>query len=335
MSHFQSKRGFTLVELLVVIAIIGILIGMLLPAVQTVREAARRTQCSNHMRQQALGALNYESSHGAFPAGNFQTNTHNNAWGHSFWVEILPFIEQGNLFADYDLSDDGWTGGTITGPDPNAPIVDGLEIEFLRCPSSDLPEFPVDYSGAGGYSYGASSGNATAYLATYSGVSGSGITVADGRSGFQQVQGVASDGGVLFRLRGQLKRVPFGLISDGSTNTFLIAEQSAWCFDNAGEQVDCRADANHGFTMGGKPSRNRDFNLIAILHGINSINNVDALPGAAGNIGPNRPIHSAHPGGANVSVCDGSVHFLSDNTSEILLRDLADRADGQVAGVTQ
>ena len=67
-THTKPQRGFTLVELLVVIAIIGILIGMLLPAVQAVREAARRTQCANNMRQMGLAALNYESAHGRFPS---------------------------------------------------------------------------------------------------------------------------------------------------------------------------------------------------------------------------------------------------------------------------
>ena len=329
----SRSDGFTLVELLVVIAIIGILIGMLLPAVQQVREAARRTECLNNMRQQALAILNYESARLTFPAGNFQTNTHNRAWGHSFWVESLPFIEQGSLMAQYDINDDGWTGDIITGPDPNRPVVDGVVLGFMRCPSSDLPEFPVDYSSSGGNPYGADEGNATGFMATYSGVSGSGLEART--TSYSQVGGQASNGGVLFRTTPELKRVTFGQISDGSTNTLLIAEQSAWCFNEDGQQVDCRADGNHGFTMGGKPSSNRDFNVISVLHQINLVDNLDALPGGSGSIGPNRPIHAAHPGGANVSVCDGSVHFLSDSTSEILLQNLADRADGEVAGVTE
>ena len=339
MSMSRNKsQGFTLVELLVVIAIIGILIGMLLPAVQQVREAARRTQCSNNMRQAALATLNYESARGRFPAGNFQTNTNDRAWGHSFWVEILAFIEQGNVSASYDINDDGWTGGIITGDDLNARLLDGLSIGFMRCPSSDLPEFPVDYRTlpANANPYGDRNGGGTAFMATYSGVSGSGVdsSVRDGN--FSQAGGTASHGGVLYRLQEDApRRASFGSLADGSTNTMLIAEQSSWCTDLAGNQVDCRADGNHGFSMGGRPRTNRDFNLIAVLHQVNRVDGIDALPGAAGSVGPNRPIHSAHPGGAHVSVCDGSVHFLSDSTSEIILQDLADRADGVVVNVTQ
>ena len=325
-----KKRGFTLVELLVVIAIIGILIGMLLPAVQQVREAARRTQCSNNLRQATLAALNYESSRNEFPGGNFQTNFHNRAWGHSFWVEILPMIEQGNLFSNYDLTDDGWTGGTITGPDPNTAVVEDVVIPFMRCPSSELPEFPVDYSSSGGNDFGHGNDSPSAFMATYSGVSGSGEH--SSRTGFGG--GFLSSGGVLFRVRPGFGRVTFGQISDGSSNTMLLAEQSAWCFDDDGQKVDCRADGNHGFTMGGQEGRARDFNILSIWHPINSLQ-VGSLPGAGGSVGPNRPIHSAHPGGANVSLCDGSVHFLNESTEVILLQNLADRDDGMVAGVEQ
>ena len=87
------KPGFTLVELLVVIAIIGILIGMLLPAVQQVREAARRMSCANNVRQSALALINFESSVGTFPAGNTPRSGTQPRWGHSFWVLALPFIE--------------------------------------------------------------------------------------------------------------------------------------------------------------------------------------------------------------------------------------------------
>lgn len=101
LSSRRKRQGFTLVELLVVIAIIGILIGMLLPAVQQVREAARRTQCGNNLRQLMLANLNYESAHQAFPMG--YTVTSNGAgWG--WGARILPFIEQNSLFDELGVS---------------------------------------------------------------------------------------------------------------------------------------------------------------------------------------------------------------------------------------
>ena len=116
MSVKSSNRhnGFTLVELLVVIAIIGILIGMLLPAVQSVREAARRTSCANNIRQLALACHNYEGAFGEFPPGLEQEFLPSSEvgsefagfQGHSVFYYLLPHIEQGNLFdsMDRDLS---------------------------------------------------------------------------------------------------------------------------------------------------------------------------------------------------------------------------------------
>ena len=116
--YLNGRRAFTLVELLVVIAIIGILIGMLLPAVQQVREAARRTECSNKIRQLALACHNYHSAHGNFPPGvatdrvvDFSTpnSLEQSLDGHrgAPWsVTILPFIEQNNAFDNLDLSEE-------------------------------------------------------------------------------------------------------------------------------------------------------------------------------------------------------------------------------------
>jgi len=131
----KQKQGFTLVELLVVIAIIGILIGMLLPAVQQVREAARRTECMNNLRQLALGALNYESAHMNFPtAGDCSDSYHDPAqsnqpafaFQNAGWMfQVLPFIEQNNL--ESQRIQNGWWGGT--------PAMVENAVPTFTCPS--------------------------------------------------------------------------------------------------------------------------------------------------------------------------------------------------------
>ena len=111
----KSIRGFTLVELLVVIAIIGVLVALLLPAVQSAREAARRTQCINQVRQLSLGSLNYENQHGTYPAGldqslfrggvaQVQTDPDSSMVVTNWCIEILPFIEQQTLYDQFDFS---------------------------------------------------------------------------------------------------------------------------------------------------------------------------------------------------------------------------------------
>ena len=118
-------RGFTLVELLVVIAIIGILIGMLLPAVQSVREAARRVQCSNNLRQIGLGFHNYESSFGNFPVASTLSNFV------SAFAVVLPQIEQGNIYDAYDYS--------LYYTDPANAQISQEQIPVFLCPSMNIP----------------------------------------------------------------------------------------------------------------------------------------------------------------------------------------------------
>ena len=133
----RTKSGFTLVELLVVIAIIGILIGMLLPAVQQVRESARRVQCANKLRQIGLGTLNFESAHSRFPVNQVGHGESQGLGGHYSWlVPVLPFVELDNLHSQFDLSinnGDG-TGFGMSDDHPNA-VAAATEVPLFLCPS--------------------------------------------------------------------------------------------------------------------------------------------------------------------------------------------------------
>jgi len=133
----QIKSGFTLVELLVVIAIIGILIAMLLPAVQAVRESARRIQCSNNLKQIALGTLNYESAHGGFPVNQVGHGESRGLGGHYSWlVSVLPFVEQENLHSQFDFSVNNGDGQSFVMSEshPNA-LAASTEVPLFLCPS--------------------------------------------------------------------------------------------------------------------------------------------------------------------------------------------------------
>ena len=109
----SQRKAFTLVELLVVIAIIGILIAMLLPAVQAARESARRAQCGNNLRQIGIAIQHYESTNHTLPAGAFGVAPgHGWAWGHAWGVAIMAYTEQNTIFAQYDFTSNTPSGET-------------------------------------------------------------------------------------------------------------------------------------------------------------------------------------------------------------------------------
>ena len=145
----QSRSAFTLVELLVVIAIIGILVGMLFPAVQAVRAAARRTSCGNKMRQIGLSVANYESALKRFPVNQVGPGVSNGSGGYtkgyySWLVPLLPYVEQGNVYDQFDFSINNGDGNDfkIGVSHPNAVAVSAVVDTFL-CPS-DTPSFNND-----------------------------------------------------------------------------------------------------------------------------------------------------------------------------------------------
>jgi prepilin-type N-terminal cleavage/methylation domain-containing protein len=146
----RVRAAFTLVELLVVIAIIGILVALLLPAVQAAREAARRTQCGNQIRQWGLAAHNYHDTFQSFPMTNAQ-NYLPNTQGFSPQARILPFIEQANLQAKLDFALPAFTGPfNALVPNPQFAAVFAAPIKVALCPSDPAPVLNV---GAGGSQY--------------------------------------------------------------------------------------------------------------------------------------------------------------------------------------
>lgn len=304
----QRKNAFTLVELLVVITIVGILIALLLPAVQAAREAARRAQCSNNLKQTGLAMLNYESSYSTYPPGGMGPPGALT----SFWVRLLAYVEQNSIYDGYSYTEGGYIGGASYTNNYN--LLRNKEFAFMRCPSSTLPRLVL---ASEDHDY------ANIASATYAGVSGGG----DDDTTTTEVQaldtlGRVSSRGVLVACRA----VPVAEISDGTSHTIVVGEQSDWLMSDTLRQADCW----HGFPMGPidppTSTDNRQMNLTCVYHPIN----MKTLPayGVGNNCGPNSPIQSAHPGGAHVLFADGSAQFLSEAIGINVLYDLANRDDG-------
>ncbi len=323
-------RAFTLVELLVVITIIGILIALLLPAVQAAREAARRIQCANNLKQIGLAVLHYEEANGYLPpGGQAAPEKYPNArWGHSWWVPILPYIEQYGVHDafDTDAPITGWIGpgGNLH----NRELLMGMVLPMLWCPSSPLP--PAVGPGP----------DMLRPCAMYAGVAGAvnhptASEMVPFSDNSMTARGTLSTGGVLPEYRS----VRIADITDGTSSTMVIVEQSDWVvvpgFSNPTVDNDWRSDYLHGFTMGPNTIANntwdqRIYNLTVLLYRINEKTFPANGYGVIGNCAPNTPFQSAHPGGAQTVFADGSVHFLSETLDLAILYNLANRNDGNV-----
>ncbi len=294
------KHGFTLVELLVVIAIIGILIALLLPAVQAAREAARRLQCANNLKQLGLALLNYESQLRTFPPGMIATRVNRGArtpWA----VHLYPFIEEKAVYDQvvFIPNTESYNGFCFVDANllgRNAPLA--LPIPAFQCPSDGAdPVYEVYWRNDGAYNaksnYGAMFGNVN-MGATFAG-----------------------DQGHKAHAFGYNRPVRIGDIRDGTSNTMALAEMLKGI---EGDRRDYRGvihwDNSPGsvvFTTAGPNSPQPDIMYPGFCTPEMNLPQRNLPCIAAGNIldqcGLSR---SRHPGGVQVVRCDGSAHFVSE-----------------------
>jgi prepilin-type N-terminal cleavage/methylation domain-containing protein/prepilin-type processing-associated H-X9-DG protein len=301
-------RGFTLIELLVVIAIIAVLIALLLPAVQSAREAARRAQCINNLKQLTLATHNYLSSQTVFPQGiQWQYDLHGTGcWtSGSCLASLTMFMEQVNVFNSTNFMVNMYN-------EPNTTI-SAMGLSVLWCPSDPVIANTYTYpAGSVGTlpgtvlpmhytSYGANAGEFFILDQTNATILGNCQASADAAPGEQQMNGIVY----------YLSHVSLQSITDGTSNTFAFGERAHGKFPQ--NEVNCWnwwTSGNYGDTM------------FCTLYGINTWNKApfNVLNGGKCVMwtGPDEFVSSLgsfHPGGANVSFCDGSVKFLKDSIS--------------------
>jgi prepilin-type N-terminal cleavage/methylation domain-containing protein len=310
-----SRKGFTLIELLVVIAIIAVLIALLLPAVQQAREAARRTQCRNNMKQLGIAMHNYHDAHLEFPPGcirggaaggwGFQTNNETSTWT----MMVLPYIDQATIYNRMNFKTSDWYPGTIFTV-PNCDLAKEIITAFV-C-ASDIS------SGSREFGTWACLGGTVNAAGNFATISYAGM--ADSRNRINSA-GYTSCGNCYPRTDGNgvlFNRSRIGVrdVIDGTSNTMLLAEVSGgpnanqfWEWAWSGPLVDTRITPNGpGTWVGDKTFLNP--------------RETDTPQGAS----------SYHEGGIHILLSDGAVRFLSENINYGTYQSLASRNGGEVVG---
>jgi prepilin-type N-terminal cleavage/methylation domain-containing protein len=301
----RTKSGFTLIELLVVIAIIGVLIALLLPAVQQARESARRTQCTANLANIALALHNYHQSHSLFPPGSVNptgpiTNLHGAGYQYGWAVHILPFLDEGNLYnlIDFQVGVDDDANKILAEPQsrPN----------LMRCPSSPDPDGP--------------GGN---YAACHNDVEAP----------------IDADNNGVFFLNSSVR---YGDVKDGLANTLLVGEvnSSAYLTWASGTRASLR---NTGVLLNDPSSHGARLDIVRNDDGA-LVPFSAAAPvylGASTALNANVQLTDAdllrtggflswHSAGVNFCFGDGAVRLMSSSFDHTVLQRLANRHDGHV-----
>ena len=350
MPKLESRKGFTLVELLVVIAIIGILIGMLLPAVQQVREAARRSQCSNNLKQVVLAAHNHESALQVFPAGRLGSDNANeptstssvtglemHSLGASAFVLLLPYMEQNAAFNQISLDEvpiwqagSAWAEPSGSGASVIQACIDvlGEQLPMLVCPSDNLePVVAADVV------HGTTFGPATGSYAFCMGEYDTGIQGVKKRGEPFRVNNSEEDYGGVFHYggKGGFNKFGFKDIADGSSNTIFcwrdnrrpsfIGQSNIW--SNGNRYTSSLRGTGTPLNFPLDPNGEDGISLRRVL-----------CLGAAGSGTCNGGFASSHAGGANFGFGDGRVSASLNESivEDVVYQAFSTRDGGEVVG---
>jgi prepilin-type N-terminal cleavage/methylation domain-containing protein/prepilin-type processing-associated H-X9-DG protein len=346
MSKFSArKRGFTLIELLVVIAIIAVLIALLLPAVQQAREAARRTQCKNNMKQMGLAIANYESTFKVYPSsgeGYSPAAAGTVFFPQSHFTLILPYIDQTTVFQ-------GMTQGLYYSETANVAAAQ-TKISAYLCPSnaSTTPDttgnmglvdyMPIAYCNLPDASLGQSGYKGGTKYAGALGLFGNPVAaITDGTSNTVAI--FEDSGRVAGNMNGAYSMTVSALtagaiaqpgqIQPGSGN-LSCPQYSTVAGANPASGTTCPnrwADADSGNGVSGPPS-----GVFSIINNNKGPVGAAACNYAAQNCGPNDEPFSLHTGGVHALLCDGSVKFVSENTDLQVVRRISIPNEGQPVG---
>jgi prepilin-type N-terminal cleavage/methylation domain-containing protein/prepilin-type processing-associated H-X9-DG protein len=289
----SRSRAFTLIELLVVIAIIAVLIGLLLPAVQKVREAANRMACTNNLKQITLGLHNYAGARGCFPSA-FTSQNADPGWGWS--SKILPYVEQDPLYKALQVDIVPFGNPPLAGPTANMKV----KLKVFRCPSDPAPDLNETRPG-----HDVGSGLYWA-LSNYRAVAGP--TPPDPYFHADQDMG-----GILY----QNSKTTFEQITDGTSNTLIVGECKY--IPRSGIMI-ANPSACIWAGMGGSQGGIRISDVMWWLDADTS-----KLNGSA-----SQAFGSRHVGGAYFGFADGSVRFFRDSFDPSIAQWLAGRADGHI-----